>query len=62
MSWISYVNKEHMGYKSPTGQVAGSQVTQIVSIDATPTKDIHDIIDEGSSMTLTGRGNKPSAL
>jgi hypothetical protein len=36
------------------------QITQIGSVDATPTKDIHNIIDEGDSVTFTGRRNVAS--
>jgi len=48
--------------KSLTRQLERSQITQVGSVDATATKDIHNIIDEGGSMTLAGGRNVPSAL
>jgi hypothetical protein len=59
------VNEERVRFKhaeSLTRQLEGRQITQIGSVDATPTKDIHNIIDEGSSVTFTGRRNVTSAL
>ncbi len=48
--------------KSLTRQLESRQITQVGSVDATTTKDIHNIIDEGSSVTFTGRRNIPSTL
>jgi hypothetical protein len=31
----------------------GSQITYVSSINGTPTKDIHDVINEGSNMAMT---------
>jgi hypothetical protein len=48
--------------KSLTRQLEGGQIIQAVSVDTAPTKDIHNIVDEGSSMTLTGRGSESDTL
>jgi hypothetical protein len=48
--------------ESLTRQLERSQITQVGPVDTTATKDIHDIIDEGGSMTFTGRRNVSSAL
>ena len=48
--------------ESLTRQLEGRQITQIGSVNATPTKDIHNIIDEGSSVTFTGRRDVAGTL
>jgi hypothetical protein len=58
--WMPYMNEERMRFNMPyhlLDNFEGSQITQVGSIDATPTKDIHHTIDEGSSVTFTGRRN-----
>jgi hypothetical protein len=47
---------------SLTRQLEGSQITQVCSVDATSTEDIHNIVYQGSSVPLSGRWNIPSAL
>ena len=46
---------------SLTRQLKGNQIIQ-TGISREPTKDIHNIIDEDSSMTRTGGRNGPSAF
>jgi hypothetical protein len=46
--------------KSRTRQLESSQIAQVGIINITPTKDKHNIVDDGSSMTLTGRWNTSS--
>jgi hypothetical protein len=59
---ISHVNKVAAQHaKSLTRQLKGIQIIRI-GYAREPAKDIHNIIDEDSSMTMTGRRNGPSAL
>jgi hypothetical protein len=48
--------------KSLTRQMKGIQIIHNAFVRGEPTKDIHNIIDEDSSVTSTGRRNGPSAL
>jgi hypothetical protein len=59
ISHVSKVVVQHV--KSLTRQLKANQIVQ-VGIAREPTKNIHDTIDEDSSMTDTGRRNRPSAL
>ena len=56
------VNEERARFNMRNHLLESRQITQIGSIHATPTKDIHNIIDEGSSVTFTGRRNVASTL
>jgi hypothetical protein len=43
-----------MPAESLTRQLECGQITQVGPIDTTASKDIHNIIDKGGSMTFTG--------
>jgi hypothetical protein len=59
---ISHVNMVTIQHaKSLTRQVKGIQIIRKAFVPGGPTKDIHNIIDEDSSVTSTGRRNGPSA-
>ena len=58
----SHVNKAVVQHvKSLTRQLKGNQIVQKGSARVS-TEDIHNIIDEDSSMTGTGRRNRPSTF
>jgi hypothetical protein len=48
--------------KSLTRQLEGKQVSQVGTAHTSPTKDIHNIVDHSSSVTITRRWNVSSTL
>jgi hypothetical protein len=59
------MNEVRLGIKHAkwlTRQLEGGQVIQVGFVTTTPTKDIHNIVDNGNSMTFTMRRNASNTV
>jgi len=61
-AFLDFVKKSRVKIETRTGNFESSKIAQVFSVHSPASEDINDIIDHGSSVALSWRGDKANAL